>query len=352
MKQKAIKLILSGAASLALAVSLTATTFAYVLIGNTATVDEFDFKVEGQEGLMISLDGTNFSQDITGTELKKKLANSVEAFDNNYITGTTIKNSGNTIIADGDISFVKEKINRATHERTYVDANENEDYLKFDLYFKVLNTKTAATNYEVVFGENTYINAIEDVVKIQHGFATWKYDSVYDYYAPTPYQANQEINQNVANAMRIGVYNSEVVSDPLQVYEVYDNSDLGSAAITGRIDERHDPYSSVMINYYNVYHPFEAFTTTNTTKRDYNGNLLDGVYGAEDGYAFNTINEYGHKDANDKWIGKKVVSFGNEDVVKVTMLIWLEGWDADYLLGTSIQGSTFACSLEFVLTEV
>ena len=351
MKQKALKLILSGAASLALAVSLTATTFAYVLIGNNVTVDEFDFKVEGQEGLMISLDGTNFSQDITGAELKKHLAGSVDAFDSNFITGTTIKDSGNSIQTDGDVFFVKEKINRATHERSYVDAVENEDYLKFDLYFKVLNTKTSATNYEVVFGENTYIKAIEDVVKIQHGFATWEYDSENDYYTPTTYHANQEINQNVANAMRIGVYNSEVVSDPLQVYEVYDNSDLGSAAITGRTDERHDPYSSVMINYYNVYHPFEAFTTTNTTKRDYNGNLLDGVYGAEDGYAFNTINEYGHKDANDKWIGKKVVSFGNEDVVKVTMLIWLEGWDADYLLGTSIQGSTFACSLEFVLIE-
>ncbi|MDY5983734.1 MAG: hypothetical protein SPJ17_08545, partial [Anaeroplasma sp.] len=123
MKQKAIKLILSGAASLALAVSLTATTFAYVLIGNNATVDEFDFKVEGQEGLMISLDGTNFSQDITGAELKKHLAGSVDAFDSNFITGTTIKDSGNSIQTDGDVFFVKEKINRATHERSYVDAD-------------------------------------------------------------------------------------------------------------------------------------------------------------------------------------------------------------------------------------
>lgn len=351
MKQKALKLILSGAASLALAVSLTATTFAYVLIGNNVTVDEFDFKVEGQEGLMISLDGTNFSQDITGAELKKHLAGSVDAFDSNYITGTTIKDSGNSIQTDGDVFFVKEKINRATHERSYVDAVENEDYLKFDLYFKVLNTKTSATNYEVVFGENTYIKAIEDVVKIQHGFATWEYDSENDYYTPTTYHAKDEINQNVANAMRIGVYNKENVSDQLQVYEVTDSSDIGSAAITGRTDKAHDPYSSVMINYYNVYHPFEAFTTTNTTKKDQNGNLLDGVYGAVDGEAFDTTNEYGHKDSNDKWIGQKVASFGDEEVIKVTMLIWLEGWDADYLLGTSIQGSTFACSLEFVLTE-
>ena len=111
MKQKTLKLILSGIASLALAVSLTATTFAYVLIGNNVVVEEFDFEVQGQEGLLISLDGENFSQAITSEQLKIKIADSVEEFDKNRIIGTTVKHkSGKAVVDENGLNFVRESI--------------------------------------------------------------------------------------------------------------------------------------------------------------------------------------------------------------------------------------------------
>lgn len=354
MKQKALKLILSGAATLALAVSLTATTFAYVLIGNNVTVEEFDFKVEGQEGLMISLDGENFSQDITGDQLKAFIAGSVEEFDKNSIVGTTVKHeAGNAVYnAEGKLVFEKEQINYDKdldkYSRTYITA-ANTDYIAFPLYFKALNTLTNTSNYNLSIGENTYIKAPTDNVELVNSFSVWKMNTS-GKYERQDFNQGQLITQNVANAMRLAIVNEEYTSK-LQVFEVTDSDDLGSAAINGYTDLKHDPYSSIMINYYNKIFPLYPFSFDgHSNKYDVSDNELNGVTGAEDGEAFNTIPQYGTKDAEGKWTGQQIGSFTTTDVQQVMVYIWLEGWDADYLLNTSVEGSKMKCTLEFNLT--
>lgn len=355
MKQKAIKLVLSGAASLALAVSLTATTFAYVLIGNNVIVEEFSFDVEGQEGLLISLDGENYSQDITSEQLKTFIAGSVEDFNKRKLTGTTVKHNAGSAVYEGNyLSFEKEQINYIdasdTYERSYVGAIPNEDYLAFDLYFQALNTQTSATNFNLSFGEKTYIKSIQDDVKLLNGFRTWTYDDNLGYYVKKDYQSGDTVTQNVSNAMRMAIYNADEVN-PLSVYEVTDDKDLGSAAINGKTDAKHDPYASIMINYYNSIFPRYPFVKTDDdTKKDSLGNTLPGILGAEDGEAFNTIDGFGTKNGED-FIGKKVGTFTTTDTLHIVVYIWLEGWDADFLLGTSLDGSKLSCGLEFNLTE-
>lgn len=354
MKQKAIKLILSGAATLALAVSLTATTFAYVLIGNNVTVEEFDFKVEGQEGLMISLDGENFSQDITSEQLKTRIAGSVEEFDKNSIVGTTVKHETGSTVYDtaGNLIFEKEHIEfdevNEVYNRTYVDA-QSTDYIKFDLYFKALNTLTNTSSYNLSLGEMTHIKAPKDNVELINGFNTWEMNTD-GKYVKKEHHRGDIITQNVANAMRLAIVNEDY-TDKLQVFEVTDEYDLGSAAINGKTDLKHDPYSSIMINYYNKIFPLYPFSFDgHSNKFDVSDNELNGVIGAEDGEAFNTIPQYGTKDAEGKWVGQQVGTFTLTDVQKITVYIWLEGWDADYLLGTTVEGSKMTCSLEFNLT--
>lgn len=355
MKQRALKLVLSGLASLATAVSLTATTFAYVLMGNNVTVEQFDFNVEGQEGLLISLDNKNFSQDISSDQLKEHLAGSVDAFDKRTIRGTTIRQSaGSPVIINDKLVFEKEHINydeaSDTYTRTFDEAYANDDYITFDLYFKALNTKVATANYSLSLGEKTSIAATLNPVDIYSGFTTYLYNADTDKYEAKPYATESVIYQNAANAMRMAIYNEEA-NVPLKIYEVTDDKDIGSAAINGRTDAKHDPYSSVMINYYNQIFPLYPFKAENTTKVDSNGNLLKGVSGAEDGSAFNTIPQYGTK-TGEEWIGENVGDFTLSEVMKITVYLWLEGWDADYLLGTPKDGSVIKCSLEFNLTAV
>ncbi|MBQ4356486.1 MAG: hypothetical protein II788_00730 [Acholeplasmatales bacterium] len=357
MKQKALKLILSGAASLALAVSLTATTFAYVLIGNNVVVEEFDFEVEGQEGLLISLDGENFSQDITSEQLKIAIAGSVEEFDKNRIIGTTVKHYlGNAVVDQNGLNFTKEiidyDITTDTYSRNFKGAIPNKDYIKFDLWFKALNTKTTATNFELSFGERTYISAPTSEVELYNSFNTYT-QNAQGKYEKTSYTQGMKLKQNVANAMRMGIYNEDE-TNKLSVYEVVDDDDLGSAAIEGKIDAKHDPYSSIMINYYNVLFPRYPFSngTLVDDKLDTSDNKLKHVEGAEDGEAFNTKSNYGTKDAQGNWNGQRVGSFTTQDTLKITVYIWLEGWDADYLIGTTVEGAKLKCGLEFNLAEV
>ena len=355
MKQKALKLILSGAASLALAVSLTATTFAYVLIGNNVVVEEFDFEVEGQEGLLISLDGENFSQDITSEQLKVLIAGSVEEFDKNRIIGTTVKHeSGNAVVDQYGLNFTKEIIDydktTDTYSRDFKGAVPNKDYLKFDLWFKALNTETAATNFELSFGERTYISAPTSEVELYNSFNTYTLNEQ-GKYKKTSYTQGMKLKQNVANAMRMGIYNEDE-TNKLSVYEVVDSDDLGSAAIEGKVDAKHDPYSSIMINYYNVLFPRYPFSNgTLVDKLDTSGNQLTRVEGAIDGEAFNTKSNYGTKDAEGNWNGQRVGSFTTQDTLHITVYIWLEGWDADYLIGTTVEGAKLKCGLEFNLRE-
>lgn len=363
MKQKAIKLILSGAATLALAVSLTATTFAYVLIGNNVTVEEFDFNVEVQEGLLISLDNVNYSQDITSDQLKAAIAGSVDAFDKNIIQSTTIRQTaGNPLIKNNEVIFEKESVNfiKATnideddrYERSYIEAEKNKDYISFPLYFQIEGTPTAA-NYNLTFGENTYITGRKISEPLVSSFDTWiRQDS--GKYKKKSYLAESLITHNFANAMRLGIYNEDMVN-PLTVYEVTDEDDLGSAAITGRTDLKHDPYSSVMINYYNNVFPLYPFKTGNKVTLGENDEEIEEVFGAVDGTAFDTVDHFYTKNGNGEVLGETVGKFTKDasnkfEVLQITVYIWLEGWDADCLGGITDYSPQIKCGLEFNLIE-
>ena len=53
------KLILASTTALATALTLTSTTWAWFKINSTATVENFDFKVVGGHGFLVSIDGKN-----------------------------------------------------------------------------------------------------------------------------------------------------------------------------------------------------------------------------------------------------------------------------------------------------
>ena len=354
MRKKALKLILSGAASLALAVSLTATTFAYVLIGNNATVEEFDFKVEGQEGLLISLDGNNYSQDISSDQLKSHLAGSVDDFNKLKIESTSIKQSGESVVKEnGELVFERQVVNflqdEKKYERSFDKAERNYDYFAFDLYFLAQNT-AGASEYSLTIGEDSYVAGVREEIELVNTFSTWEYQTNTGKYKEVKHNQGDKVTQNLANATRVAITSEEPTANPLTVLETADIDNLGSAAINGRTDKSHDPYSSMMLNYYNKVFPLYPYTLENTSKEDEDGNLLTGVQGAEDGEAFTTLVR---KDASsDAWKNHKIGTIKTGEKLKVTVYIWLEGWDADCLLGSSLEGSKISCKLDFNLANV
>lgn len=322
MNNKALKVILSSTAALACALSLSASTFAYVLIGNSVTVEDFQFNIEHEEGLLVSLTESDFSQDITSDMLKEHIAGSVANFDALTFQGVTPKMEAAKIsYLNNDVLFQYDSVNRATHTHSFEDAIKNKDYIQFDLYFKVVSGSANSTGYKLVFGEDTQINPNVSFPTIRHSFTA----------GSQSFEYGQQVTQNVANAVRVGVFN-EKETKKFNIFEVTDSNDLGTTAIEGRTDE-HDPSKNVMYNYYNVVHNLEPFTQA-----------------APDGEAYDTIDHYG-TGSGDTWSGQELATFDENGVAKITVYLWLEGWDADFLIDTSLAGSKVSATLEFALSK-
>ena len=323
MRKGTLKLLLSSLAAASCAVSLTASTFAYVIIGNSVEVSDFYFDIESQEGLLVSLDGVNYQQDLTSNQVKEKIAGSVTDFDNKSFIGVTPLQEAGHIKYDGtNVMFGYDNASEAHRVHDYENAVANDHYIRFNLWFKALSNTTASSNFNLVLGEKTEIKSETVDVNIYNSFTV----------GTTDYHSGDKVSQSAKNAIRLGLYSENETTDKFRIYEVTDDKDLGTTAIEGRTDE-HSPSSNIMYNYYNVIHPLYPFTS-----------------GAEDGEAFDTIKQFGTLN-NNVWNGEYVSKFDSDGVAKVTVYLWLEGWDADYLDGTPVEGSKIGATLEFALTK-
>lgn len=323
MKKGTLKLLLSSVAAASCAVSLTASTFAYVIIGNSVEVADFYFDIESQEGLLVSLDGINYQQDITSDQLKSYIADSVDDFNKKTFIGVTPLQEDGKIKYDGEnVMFGYDNASEAYRIHDYHDAIANDNYIKFDLWFKVLSPTTTTSNFGLVLGEKTNIESITEDIELTNTFSV----------GSNTYHSGDKVTQSVKNAIRLGLYNRDNTNGEFRIFEVTDDNDLGTTAIEGRTDS-HAPSSNIMYNYYNVIHPLYPFTK-----------------GADDGEAYDTVGQYGTL-VNNVWNGEHVSYFKEDGVAKVTVYLWLEGWDADYLLGTSVAGSEIKATLEFALTK-
>lgn len=317
------KLVLSLSMCVFLLISLVSSTFAFVVINKTVGVEEFDFSIEGQNGLLISLDGENFTQDISAEELKKKIAGSLEKFDSTLFTGVTLKHTEDKKIEynAGQPVFVKDYLQDNRH--TFIEADKNEDYISFDIWIRPDGTGTSDTEYKIKFTEKTGIRAEDYTAKLSNRLTT----------LDRLYESGEEITINPANAMRLGILRH--ITEDMRELTVYECAakgttalDLGSAAIEGGTG-RNNPSANAMFTYYNNLHPLYPFTTAaeaglegfseEITQTDYVSEPLESLPYTADGY--------------------KTAHF--------TVILWLEGWDADYF--TSVPTSSIYVNLEFEL---
>lgn len=311
------KLILSVSSLAATAVCLTSTTFAWFAKNANAWTDPFDINVHTFEGLLVSLDGESFYQDVTAEELKASIAGTVENFDKKIFQGVTPKQqAGKVLINDGQVAFMYDDVDRKTHTHQFKDATSNADYLQFDLWFKAVSDRPTS-ELKLVMGEGTEITSKTEQIRLECGFTA----------GTTTYNAGDTITQSAKNAIRLGINDSE---NSFKIFEVTDSADIGSTAIEGGTDE-HDPLNNVMFNYYNAVHVLEPFQQA-----------------AIPGAAYDTIKHYGTGTGED-WQGEYLTKFEANGITKVTVYIWLEGWDADYLLNTTVEGAQIGATLEFLL---
>ncbi len=374
MKRRIGKYILFSCMLAMTIVCLTSTTYAFVILNQSVDVEMFNLQIDMGDGLMISLDGNNYSNGITNVEFKEQVKTNtgVNDYENLNLAPVTIRQNGGKIQYDTNGHLVMEKDGLvpvansdvfSTHEMKLAEIY---DYVTIDFYFKIVGNYDKTKNYKLVLSnEDTFIknsNSTNDgktSVKLENELTTYELDSTGAVntvkYGPT--ETNKSIEVNPVDAMRMAFYhNVSGVNKPTSTVDLPDGSTkeyeiviientlgLGSAAVEGRGNSENENYDvkwdkryNAMYTYYNNLNPFSVYTSA-----------------AADGEAFDTTTISGPANSGNNLAKFLYVTTEEEFAsIKVSATFWLEGWDADYFMGIDNDYSKFDIRLRFDLKEV
>lgn len=322
------KLISAGLGATMALVCLTTTTYAWFAKNADAWVDEFKVDIRQDEGLTISVDNENFFSDITTEQVTKAVIAKRLGINYSDVTEELVTQYKDDLtlasVSTNDLQTFTTVDSKSTTEyrdsenKTYyvprtLEANEF-GYISFDLYFKAeVATSDAFSKYRLQFTTSTttdnergvsYIKSSSQDQKIYNNLTTYENGGL------KLYSSGDLININPANAMRIGVLTENNVST---IYEP--NTGYSSYALKGNHDIKYHPYYNPMLTYFNNSHsaklePLDDLDVYRNTQKDFDGNISFGTFERS---VDQTTNE---------------VTYNN---LKVTVFLWLEGYDGDYL---------------------
>ena len=331
--------------------SLITTTYAFIILNKSVDVDPFNMDVKSGGGLLISLDGKKYSSGITLDELKEQIKKNTNKEYNELICApVSVKETAGKIDYDNDNHLIMEKDHvygidlYKDHEMVIANAC---DYLTIDFYFEVIGNVDFTKNYKLTLSAESKLTGGKTKTVTPKNYLA-SYDkatgNIVEY---GPDKENKQVDVNPLDALRMAIYHNidgdskdtriDLTNNSSnEIYIIENSLGLGSSAIEERSDEssekydsKHDKNKNAMYTYYNSLFPFEKFSKA-----------------AEDGEAFNT-RTLGELDL------ARFIKDGNDYLpLKISVTIWLEGWDADYFLESDNGLSEFEIYLKFELNEV
>lgn len=330
MKRIKNKLILSVFMLLMTAVTLTSVTYAWFSNNKNAWVDEFEIDIENTDGLLISVDGEKYYSDIHKEEITKAILAKSLGKDINAITQEDIDKNKMALapVSTADlVSFTT--IDGASEIKDGYYQSHTADktsYIEFDLYFKAESSKGEADKkFDISFVhtgdelKTPFFTAEDSTVKLSNELTTTT-----GLYGPDAEQ--KEITVNPRDAMRLGIVHNDAQTKTL--YEPY--LGLGSYAIAGETEDVYNPEKNAMLTYFNNTHrakllPLQSGEGYKDTKKSFDDEIS---------------------------FGRILPNAGNTDYepIKITVFIWLEGYDADYFAGVSTN--KIKIYLSFTMREV
>ena len=342
--------------------TLTTSTFAWFANNKEAWFDEFEIELKNADNLSISVDGINYRNAITSDMLKKAIvAKKLNyEYDNELLTDSFVNSTYNKIGLDSvttdnlvDFKNIDKSTNAIdTQDNTYSLKEADEfGYVTFDLWFRLISSKSGTSKYDLKLvseeyaeknnAVNPYVESTENEIFLYNKLqTTGKEDTrtgsrtngpyAGKEYEKGKYLAGDSINCNPADAIRIGVTHSDTVTKT--IYEP--SIGLGSYAIDKYLDTSeadktiYDPNKNAMFTYFNNINEAKIKAIDSNedlymnTEKDFNGNI--------------SFAKFENKGS------------GYEDV-KITVAIWIEAFDADYIVG--LQNSSVKILLNFCVEE-
>ena len=357
IRKKLILLVVMFGATI---VTLTSTTFAWFATNRNAWLDKFELNIESPKSLLISTDGENFRTNIPSELLKEAVVKKIVG-DDVAVTQAVINEEFEKITLKPvtSIDLINYKTISNNNIKTVLDEQTGENYkyyelidadkysyITFDLWFR-LDSNAPDDDFNLQFVDQDYITHDASAENKVLSYVQGKDNTVYLYnalnttgtedtrtgtrldgttYEKGKYVAGDTIKINGQDALRLGIQNTE--EEKTEIFEP--SLGLGSYAIAGQTDANYDPNKNAMFTYFNNIHEAQLRPIENNelvekylnTNKSLETNVSLGVFK-------NTNNKY-----ND---------------IKLTVSLWLEGMDADYISG--IYDTSITMFLNFCIKK-
>lgn len=348
MVYKPKKLIMSIFTLGLTAATLTTSTYAWFSKNTETWVDDFNMTIENTESLLISVDGKIFKSSLDETDIKKAISakllgkstvdltdDEVNAYQNIELSTVSTSDLSNFVTIDS------KKYSNGYYTPVKVTADESlgyvTSYISFDLYFRKESTQgisNSAEKYDLMFVDDTYAETNEvkstsftadtETIKLNNALTALENGNVIKY-GPNEDDEHKNITVNPADAIRVGVYGS--YNNTSYIYEP--NLGLGSYAYKSHegYNDKYDPNCSAMLTYFNNIYKYDLAPLEDEIKTyDLSDKALDTF--------IVTTNSDGEMIYQD---------------VCLTVYIWLDGYDADYIPGIDV--SSIKTYLSFYVKE-
>lgn len=335
--------------SLLVVMTTVTVTFAFLTTNRNVYVDKFNMSIGGngsdnarKSGLVLSIDGTNFKTDLDGIDIKKAILmkkgySQAISMNNDEVNNLYSKYSGLLNLTPANYLNLSDGFHTLTG-----DTLTQEGYISFDLYVSTTNTNYSNQQYlSLYFSDDIMSNceAIDSDLLID----------VEDIH-PTLNKIPDTIKVSAENAARLGIV----------TYQAQDkgNASALSNQISSQIFRFDDNKCNASLNgIYNFGGITPRFYTNANTNVSYqldpNNPDDQELYNSSDSYVFNYMQKYyntimplkirdevfesdelKYRDTYDKYIYNSCIFDSSmkltyDKMVKLTVYLWIEGWDSD-----------------------
>lgn len=328
------KLILSLLLLALTIVTATSTTYAWFSKNRNAWVDDFELQIENVEGMLISIDGKNFSSSISNEELIRAIVAKNKGISLSEVNMDTLKEDFQAIHLSSVTT--KDLISFNTIDQSNVvngyyglkEASKN-SYIEFDLYFRIVSNigQTTKDVQKLSFASDSEISSEARALNLVNSLNAGGFN----------YSSGDSIAVNPANAIRLGIK----VHDETKQAIIYEpNLGLGSYAIEGFTNEeaedyniKYDPTKNAMLTYFNNMNEFKLAPLP-----------------AADSEIYTNAKTFEDKTVISNFVANSEKTKYND--IHITVSIWLEGYDADYFVGVSVKNIKIFLNFEKLEEEV
>ena len=346
------KIFLAGMSILLLLITTVSTTFAWFSLNNAAWVDEFEMQIQNSDKLLIRTENGKYQQMLTNYDIMNAINSTREEGEKGGSLQTIRLSEVSTF--DGE-EFRKLKFSYDSDNKqsiTFEEADLN-SYINFKVYFKIVEGNSTIEGEKPTYYlklsdtdskeglKKTSITAEDQVIELLNDCRV----------KGVLRKKGYKVTVNPVNAIRLGIKGNPagLNSSVDYIYEITDENDLGSYCCNGEalkaigvgLEERYLFNNNTAMSYFESVHGYGLLSPLGYNPETFEVSEIEELKGLFKRLRYNFDDSLGTFKYNSETKSYNELS--------INIRIWLEGFDADNLIG--LNANVIKCLLSFKLEE-